>query len=210
MGKAHDLHGFCPDSSRVALLIIDMINGLEFPGGDALLRHALTIAPRIADLAARAREAGIPVIYVNDNFGRWRSDFKSLVEHVVRDTRGRPLAELLIPKDEDYFVLKPKHSGFFATSLEVLLAYLDVRWLVLTGVATDFCVLFTANDAHMRDYGLIVPRDCVAANSEEQSDRAVTMMHGNLGADVTPSDALDLRDYLDEERHPSPRERRNR
>lgn len=205
--SSHDLHGSCPDSSRVALLIVDMINGLEFPDGDALRRHGERIAPRISALAARAREAKVPVIYVNDNFGRWRSDFNAIVEHVLHHTHGRSVAELLLPQDNDYFVLKPKHSGFFYTSLEVLLHYLDVRWLILTGMAGNICVFFTANDAYMRDYGLIVPRDCIASVREDLNDHALTTMHDTLRADTTDSDALDLAAYLDPERYPSPRER---
>jgi len=204
---SHDLHGSCPDSSRVALLIVDMINGLEFPDGDALRRHGERIAPRISALAARAREAKVPVIYVNDNFGRWRSDFNAIVEHVLHHTHGRSVAELLLPRDNDYFVLKPKHSGFFYTSLEVLLHYLDVRWLILTGMAGNICVFFTANDAYMRDYGLIVPRDCIASVREDLNDHALATMHDTLKADTTASHALDLAAYLDPERYPSPRER---
>lgn len=203
---SHDLHGMCPDSSRVALLIVDMINGLEFPEGEQLRHHAEAIAPRIAALAARARAAHIPVIYVNDNFGRWRSDFNAIVKHVVHHTRGRALADLLSPEANDYFVLKPKHSGFFATSLETLLHYLDVRWLILTGMAENICVLFTANDAYMRDYGLIVPPDCVASVREDLNTHALTMMRDTLRADTTATPDLDLDAYLDPERFPSPRE----
>lgn len=203
----HDLHGSCPDSCRVAVLVIDMINGLEFPGCESLREQAEPLARRIAALTGRARAAEVPVIYVNDNFGRWRSDFNAIVDHVLRNTRGKAIAEILRPQDNDYFVLKPKHSGFFATSLEVLLHYLDVRWLVLTGMAGNICVLFTANDAYMRDYGLIVPEDCIASCSPTDNEHALTMLRRTLKADTTPSDALDLAAYLDPQR-PSPREGR--
>lgn len=206
MRTSHDLHGSCPDSSRVALVIIDMINHCTFPEGDALRRHAEPAARRIAGLATRARAARVPVIYVNDNFGRWRSDFQATLEHVIRETPGRTMAETLRPYDTDYFVLKPKHSGFFATALDVLLRYLDVEWLILTGVSGDICVLFTAHDAHMRDYGLIVPADCVASVDPKENEHALAMMRHTLHVDTTPSDRLDLEAYLDPERR-SPRER---
>src|SRR5437868_3234415 len=113
-----DLHGNAPDKSDVALLIIDVINDLDFSEADQLLKHALPMTQHIAALKARAKKEGIPVIYVNDNFGRWRSDFNAQVEHCLQDNvRGKPLVELLKPSDDDYFVLKPKHSGFFSTTL---------------------------------------------------------------------------------------------
>jgi nicotinamidase-related amidase len=183
----------CPDRCSIALLIIDMINDLEFAGSEALRRQVGPLARRIAALADRARADGIPVLYVNDNFGRWRSDFKAIVEHVSHSDHGRKVTELLHPHPQDYFVLKPKHSGFFATSLEVLLHELEARRLVITGMAGDLCILFTANDAHMRGYRVVVPRDCVASNTEERNEQALTLMHRSLSADIGASTSLDLR-----------------
>ncbi len=122
-----------------------------------------------------------------------------------KETRGHRLAELLEPLPQDYFVLKPKHSGFFATGLEVLLQYLDVHWIILTGIASNICVLFTANDAYMRDYGIVVPRDCVAACSEELNEQALTMMRRTLKVATPSSTELDLESYFDAERTPAPR-----
>ena len=122
MEKNKDLHGNAPDDSDIALLLIDVINDLEFEGGQELFRDALPAAKNIARLKERAQQAGVPVIYVNDNFGRWRSDFKKIVSHCLNDqVRGRPIAELLAPDEQDYFVLKPKHSCFFSTTLDLLL-----------------------------------------------------------------------------------------
>ena len=192
--KNADLHGSAPDKSSVALLLIDVINDLEFPEGDQLLRHAIPMAHRIAALKRRARQEGVPVLYVNDNFGRWRSDFKAQVDHCLKDgVRGQPVAELLRPDEDDYFVLKPKHSGFFSTTLDTLLAYLDVQALVLTGIAANICVLFTANDAYMRDLHLAVPADCVASNTEEENHYALEQMAKVLKADTRPSTELSFR-----------------
>src|SRR5690606_23976661 len=144
--KNRDLHGNAPDKSPVALILIDVINDLEFPAGDQLLDLALPMAERSAELKKRATEAGVPSIYVNDNFGRWQSDFNVQVDHCLNDgVRGQPIVELLQPDEDDYFVLKPKHSGFFSTTLDILLSYLQVKTLILTGVAANICVLFTAN-----------------------------------------------------------------
>jgi len=152
-----------------ALLLIDVINDLDFPGSDLLVRRAEAMSVRLARLAARARRSGVPVVYVNDNFGRWQSDWRKVVERCLRPlSPGRRIVERLRPLDDDYFVLKPKHSGFFSTTLDLLLRYLGVRTVILAGIATDICILFTANDAYMRDYRVVVPRDCVAANTRRK------------------------------------------
>jgi nicotinamidase-related amidase len=191
--KSEDLYGNAPDESRVALLLIDVINDLEFEGGNELFRTALAAADNIAQLRKRATRAGIPVIYVNDNFGRWRSDFKRIVTHCLEDdVRGRPIAELLSPGDDDYFVLKPKHSGFFSTTLDLLLEYLGVRRLLLTGFAGNNCVLFTANDAYMRDYELFVPADCIASIDPRENEYALQQMKTVLKADIRPSVEIDF------------------
>jgi nicotinamidase-related amidase len=197
--KNHDLHGNVPENSPVVLVIVDVINDLEFDGGDAILRNALPMAERLAALARRARDAGIAVIYVNDNFGKWRSDFRALLDHCRNDdVRGRELAEILAPEKSDYFVLKPKHSGFFSTTLDTLLEYLHARTMIIAGLTTDRCVLFTASDAHMRDLHIIVPEDCCAADSVEHHRDAMQMIQRVLGADVTASAKLDLTRFLEE------------
>lgn len=193
MKKNNDLHGNAPDESEVALVLIDVINDLEFEGGEELFRWALPAAQSIARLKNRAHEAGVPVIYVNDNFGRWRSDFKRIVTHCLRDdVRGRAIAKLLAPDEDDYFVLKPKHSGFFSTTLELLLEYLGARRLVLTGFAGNNCVLFTANDAYMRDYDLLIPADCTASIDPAENDYALRQMQEVLKADIRPSGEIEF------------------
>jgi nicotinamidase-related amidase len=189
-----DLHGSAPDKSDLALLIIDMINDLDFPEGKQLLAHALPVARQIADLKQRAKTEGVPVIYVNDNFGRWRSDFRAQVEHCLHDGAiGQPIAELLCPDEDDYFVLKPKHSGFFSSTLDVLLEYLEVKTVVLVGIAGNICVLFTANDAYLRDFRLIVPHDCVASNTIEENNHALEQMRTVLKADTRRSADISLK-----------------
>ena len=190
-GKNRNLHGSAPDKSDTALLLIDVINDLEFPEGNQILPFAHRMADCLAKLTDRARAADIPVIYVNDNFGRWRSDFRAQVEHCLNDgVRGEPIVDQLRPQEDDYFVLKPKHSGFFSTTLDTLLEYLGVRTLVITGMATNICVLFTANDAYMRDFRLVVPSDCVAANTEEDNCYALEEMRTVLKADVRPASEI--------------------
>jgi len=182
-----------PDKSPVVLIMLDVINDLDFPEAEDLLRYALPMAPHLKDLRSRAVSAGVPVVYVNDNYGKWRSDFRAMVDHCIDDgTRGREIVELLRPSDEDYFVLKPKHSGFYSTTLDILLAHLEARTLVITGIAGNICVLFTANDAYMRDYRVVVPCDCVASNCVEDNEFALRQIERVLKGDVRPSTELDF------------------
>jgi nicotinamidase-related amidase len=167
------------------------------------------MAAQIAALKVRAKALGIPAVYINDNFGRWRSDQRALIDHALEaGCLGREMAKTLRPKEDDYFVLKPKHSAFFSTTLDTLLAYLGARTLILTGVAGNICVFFSANDAYMRDFGLVVPADCVASNTVAENDHALAQMRQILRADITPSAALDLEKLLAEARasRPSPYE----
>jgi len=192
-GKNQDLHGNVPESSPVALLLVDVINDMDFEGAETLVRQAVPMARRIAALKQRARAAGIPAIYINDNFGRWQSDFRKLVDHVLNDgVPGEEVARILEPADDDYFVLKPKHSAFYETTLDTLLAYLGARTLVLTGVAGNICILFSANDAYMRDYDLVVPSDCTVSNTPEENDYALKQIQKVLKGDIRPSHELDL------------------
>ena len=188
-----DLHGNAPDKSPVALILIDVINALDFDHGEQLLQHALPMAHRIAPLKRRAKELGIPTVYVNDNFGRWQSDLHQVLDHVLHDgVPGQPLAEILHPEKDDYFVLKPKHSGFYSTQLDILLAYLGARTLIMAGIQANICVLFTANDAYMRDYAVVVPSDCVASTDPGEAEHALEQMKVILKAQVTASRELDL------------------
>ena len=202
--KSDDLHGNVPDSAGAALLLIDVVNDFEFEGGEPLLKLALPVAEQISRLKARAKQFGIPAIYVNDNFGKWRSDLNKIVKHCLEDgVRGEPFVKLLLPDEQDYFVLKPKHSGFYCTSLDLLLKHLGAKHLILTGIAGNNCVLFTANDAYMRDFKLFVPSDCTVSQTEEENEYALKQMEQVLKADITPWAKLDLERLKNEEHEPA-------
>jgi nicotinamidase-related amidase len=190
--KNVNLHGSAPDKHEVALLLIDVINDFDFPEADQLLRQARPMARNLLRLKRRAQKAGVPVIYVNDNFGRWKSDFRRTIDHCVQHGRGGDVVKLLRPDQNDYFVLKPKHSGFFSTTLETLLRYLQTESLILTGIAGNFCVLFTANDAYMRDFKLFVPRDCTVSNTKRENESALRLIKKFLKADTRSSSKIVL------------------
>ena len=187
-----------PDSSHVrhksglALVLIDLINHFEFPDGKSLLRQALVIAPRLARLKKRAREAGIPAIYVNDNF-EWRSDQSKLLKYCLRpEAQGRSFVEQLRPDDQDYFVLKPMHSAFYQTPLDLLLRELGSSTVILSGLSTNSCVLCTAHDADMRRFKVIVPRDCSAARSVREHRLGLEHIRAMADAKVVLSSSLRL------------------
>src|SRR5258705_5948050 len=192
--KSEDLHGFVPDNAGAALLLIDVINDFEFDDGDSLLKLALPVGKNITRLKKQAKAAGVPAIYINDNFGKWQSDFRKIVSHCRDDgTTGKPFVELLLPDEDDYFVLKPKHSGFYCTTLELLLEHLTATNLILTGIAGNNCVLFTANDAYMRDFKLFVPSDCVVSLTEEENSYSLKQMEKVLKGNINASTELDLK-----------------
>ncbi len=189
MPKSPDLHGAAPDKHSTAVLVIDLISDFDFVDGDRLARVASRLAQPVARLTQRARKSGVPVIYVNDNHGRWRSGHQELLRRCLRpDSKGKRIVEALAPTDLDYFILKPKHSGFFATPLTALLEHFGTRKLVLTGVTTEQCILFTAMDAYVREYELLVPSD--ADGGLRLSKPALRHMQTILKAAVVQSSAV--------------------
>jgi nicotinamidase-related amidase len=176
--------------SRTALLLVDFMNPLDFPEGGRLAAKALGAARRTATLRQRAGRRNIPVIYANDHFGHWNHDFRQVISVCIsRGPSSRALVETLAPRAEDYFVLKPRHSAFFGTPLEFLLDELGVKRLVITGLVTEYCVLFTAHDAYIRKFALWVPADCVASASSTRKSTTLRHLQNVLRARVDASGA---------------------
>jgi nicotinamidase-related amidase len=190
MPTAHARH-----HSPTVLILIDVINHFEYPDGERVLGQALAIAPRLARLKKRAQASGISTIYVNDNFGQWRSDAAKLLDYCVRpEAIGKSFVEQIQPDENDYFVLKPMHSGFYQTPLEVLLRYLGASTLVLSGLTTNSCIVCTAHDAKMREFELYVPSDCSAARTVKEHRQAIEHIRKMTSAKVAPSRSLRLRE----------------
>lgn len=175
-------------------MLIDVINDLSFPGSKALIEQAEIMAPRLAAFRRRAARAGVPVIYVNDNFGKWRSDFRQTVTHCTAPASpGHRVAKRLRPTPRDYFVLKPKHSGFYGTTLATLLEELRIRRVIVTGIAGNICVLFTANDAYMRGLRIYAPADCIVSLTAEENALALQQIERVLKGVTPPSTAMRFR-----------------
>ncbi|NIM43218.1 MAG: isochorismatase family protein [Hydrogenophaga sp.] len=173
--------------SRRALLLIDFINPLDFPEAGALAEPALAAARASRHLAQAARSCGIPVIYANDNFGRWQSDFPTMVKRLGqgRDVSAS-IVRLLRPRRGDLTVLKPMHSAFFGTPLDIILDQTGARSVVLAGLATDICIQLTAADAFLRGLKVHVPEDCTAAESPQKKAIALAYMRDILKCDTRP------------------------
>ena len=186
-----------PAPGGVGVLIIDMINSMAFDGADSLRPAAEAACGTILKIREQACRCKTPIVYVNDNYGQWHSDKSKLVEQFSQqDCPGSPIVRKIAPRDDDYFVIKPQVSAFYATNLPVLLPKLGVSRLVLTGIAADICVLFTAADAHMREYDLWVPADAVASESPQRKDWALEIMRKSMGAETRSTNHLSLQDWI--------------
>lgn len=173
--------------SRRALLLVDFINPLDFPGAEDLSAGALDAARAAVQLRQAMDDSGVPVIYANDNFGSWRSDFNSLVKQLQEGSGiAAQIAHLLQPRPDDLTVLKPRHSAFFGSPLEILLDLMGAEELVIIGLSTDICVQMTAADAFLRDYTIMVPANCTAAESQQRKQAALDYMQTILKCDVAP------------------------
>jgi nicotinamidase-related amidase len=186
-----------PHHSPAVLILIDVINHFEFPDGEKVFRQALPVASKLARLKKRAQAAGMSTIYVNDNFGQWRSDVSKLLDYCIRpEAIGKPFVEQVRPDENDYFVLKPMHSGFYQTPLEVLLRHLDASTLILGVLATNSCIVCTAHDAKMRGFGLYVPSDCSAARTSKEHRQAIEHIRMMTDAKVLSSGSLRLNEIV--------------
>jgi nicotinamidase-related amidase len=176
-----------------ALLLIDVVNDLAFEGSGGLVTQAEAMSTQLRTFKQRASDAGVPAIYVNDNFGQWRSDFRRTVAHcTARSSPGHVVSRRLRPTARDYFVLKPRHSGFYDTTLDTLLDTLGIRRVILTGIAGNICVLFTANDAYMRGLRILAPSDCIVSNTPADNDYALRQIATVLKGNVTVSSRLEF------------------
>jgi nicotinamidase-related amidase len=182
-----------PTRGKRALLLLDLISEFKFEDWRQVRAAAQRIAPRISRLKARAHAAKVPVIYVNDTAGRWESDQTSFIARCLAEkARGREIVRCLEPLPQDYFIFKPKHSGFYATPLAELLETLATKELILTGLTSHQCVLFTAMDAYVRDYKLIVPPDCIGAATSTETRHALFVLKEALRATTPLSRSIKL------------------
>ncbi|AST93950.1 MULTISPECIES: cysteine hydrolase family protein [Sutcliffiella] len=180
-----------------ALLIIDIINDFQFGHGAVLAEKTQAFVPDLLALKKKLKKLKIPIIYVNDHYGIWQADYNKIIEK-CSNIRSKHIIDILEPEQDDFFLIKPKHSAFYETALHTLLTELKIDSLILTGLAGNICVLFTANDAYMRGYKLYALKDCIASNNNHDNLHALTMMKNVMKATiVTSTDIVNLLDIRD-------------
>ncbi|RCW64596.1 isochorismatase family cysteine hydrolase [Saliterribacillus persicus] len=170
---------------QTAVVMVDIINDFQFDEGPDLLKYTKEILPNLKNLKNYARKNDIPFIYINDHYDTWETDYKHII-NVCENDGNKEIIEQMRPEKEDYFLIKPQLSGFFRSPLPSLLEQLEVKHLIIAGVAGNICVLFTANDAHMRGYTLHVPENCVASNQQNYNDHALHLMKHVFTASTDP------------------------
>ncbi|MBV7509610.1 cysteine hydrolase [Bacillus sp. sid0103] len=180
---------------RPALIIIDRINNFNFSHGPILTKKAYRIAGPIKNLKNQFNKNHLPVFFINDHYRLWQADLQKIID-LCRNEYSQPIFDQLLPGKKDLFLIKPKHSAFFGTVLNTLLHQLKVNTLILTGIAGNICVLFTANDAYMREYELFVPNDCIASADDGDNQYALTMMANVLKAKIDPSTHENYQHYI--------------
>lgn len=179
------------DHGRTALIVIDMINAYEHRDAHRLIPSVERALPPMQRLIRRSRDEGVPVIYVNDNFGAWRSHHDEILDTVLAGPHAR-LVEPIRPDDEALFVVKARHSIFFQTPLEYLLWQRGIDRVVLCGQVTEQCVLYSALDAHIRHLRVCVAQDAVAHIDPVLAEAALQMMARNMSAELCGADDAQL------------------
>jgi nicotinamidase-related amidase len=182
---------------RTAVLVIDMLTDYDHPDGDALQESARDVVPVIAGLLERAREEDVPVIWINDNHGAWSEDREALIAAVRRDGDAA-LIDPVVPDEDAPFVFKARHSIFFGSPLEYLLELEGIGRLVMTGQVTEQCVLYSALDAYIRHFQVVIPRDAVAHIDPDLADASLRLMERNMRAQVVDAADVELQPELAE------------
>lgn len=177
--------------SKTALLIIDMINPFDFEGGEQLLVHTKSMLPSLLKLKEQAKKLQLPILYINDHYYLRQNNIDELIE-IGKQGKGATIIEQIIPEKEDFVLLKSKHSAFFGTQLRTQLTEQGIQNLIITGIAGDMCILFTAIDAYMRNYSLWVPSNCIASETQERKNLAIDLMHSSLSISTTSSKQLTI------------------
>jgi nicotinamidase-related amidase len=177
------------DGGATALLVVDMLNPYEHPEADRLAERVEDALPGVLTLLRRARESETQIVYVNDNYGDWSADRTELARRAL-DGPNPDLVEPVLPPDSASFVTKARHTIFYETPLDYLLRSQGIQRVALVGQVTEQCILYSALDAYVRHYEVVVARDAVAHIDSDLAEAALQMMRRNMRAGVVTADTL--------------------
>jgi nicotinamidase-related amidase len=171
-----------------AVLVIDMLNSYRHDDAEKLTTSVADIVDPLAGLISQARNRDdVDLIYVNDNYGDFAANQEILIQQALGGERP-DLVKPILPKGDVRFLQKVRHSAFYATALAYLLRQLEIERLILTGQVTEQCILYTALDAYVRHFQVIVPPDAVAHIDADLGKAALRMMESNMSAELTPTE----------------------
>ena len=174
--------------SDTAVLVVDMLNSYQHPDAEVLVPNVEKIIEPLADLVRRARESDdVDVVYVNDNFGDFTAQFSDIVQAALSGARP-DLVKPIVPApnfSDSRRLTKVRHSAFYSTPLTYLLGRLGTKRLIVTGQVTEQCILYTALDACVRHFPVVIPTDAVAHIDAELGEVACKMMERNMDAELT-------------------------
>ena len=177
--------GYPNGMSDTAVVVIDMMNTYQHPDAEELIPNVEEIMDPLAGLVRRAREAGgVDLVYVNDNYGDFTAQFSDLVGSACAGARP-DLVKPIVPSEACRVMTKVRHSAFYATALAYLLNRLSTERLILTGQVTEQCILYTALDAYVRHFAVVIPTDAVAHIDPDLGAAALKMMEQNMSAELT-------------------------
>jgi nicotinamidase-related amidase len=178
------------EEGATALLVVDMLNSYDHPEADELAEHVEAALPGVQTLLRRAGEVDAQVVYVNDNYGDWNSSSEELARSAM-DGKHPELVEPVLPIEGQSFVVKARHSTFYETPLEYLLDQMGVGRLIFCGQVTEQCILYSALDAYVRHFDVVIPTDAVAAIYDDLGDAALRLMERNMGAELVEAEGID-------------------
>jgi nicotinamidase-related amidase len=179
------------EEGATALLVVDMLNNYEHPEADRLAERVEDALPGVRTLLRRAEETETQIVYVNDNYGDWNSSSEELAKQAMDGARP-DLVEPVLPIEGQSFVIKARHSTFYQTPLEYLLDQQGVGRIIFTGQVTEQCILYSALDAYVRHFDVVIPTDAVAGIYDDLGEAALQMMERNMGAELTTAAEVEL------------------
>ncbi len=168
--------------NKDVLLVIDMVH--DFVYGVLGSEYARSIIPNLQKLLSKAREKGVPVVYLKDYHNLSDPEIKHWGAHSMKGEEGSKVIPELAPLNNESVIPKTTYSGFFRTPLETILQGIEIEEIILTGVTTDICVLHNVAESFFRGYKVKVVEDATATFNPQEHERALKYMTEIYGAKI--------------------------